>query len=636
MCGLAGFLRPDGFNAMAAEQLVGQLAGRLSHRGPDDHGVWVDELAGIALGHRRLAIIDLSLAGHQPMVSRSDRYVIAFNGEIYNHLELRKDLELSLAVDQWRGHSDTETLLAAVDRWGIEAALGKLVGMFAFALWDRQRRILTLARDRLGEKPLYYGVQGDVFLFGSELKALRAHPAFSPEVDRSALTLYMKYGYIPSPASIYHGVFKLPAGTYLQITGTASFGALPSPIPYWSLRQVVERGAAEPFAGSDAEAVRELEGLLIRAISLQRVADVPLGAFLSGGVDSSTVVALMQAGALQKVKTYTIGYHEAAHSEASYAEAVAEHLGTDHTTLYVTARDALEVIPRLAGMYDEPFGDSSAIPAFLVSSFARRHVTVALSGDGGDELFGGYGRYQRTADIWRAIRRVPYPLRSAAATGIRAWRNGAKGPSIGGHAERLSSYLAATTLEECYDAQVSQFPDARGLVIAEDSPNRKRASPHSPHPGGDFEEMMYVDSCRYLPDDILTKVDRASMAVSLEVRVPMLDHRVFEFAWRLPSTMRVRDRQGKWLLKQLLRKFLPVGMIERPKMGFGIPVGQWLRGPLREWGEDLLAEGRLRSQGYLNPQAVRRHWQQHLTADRAESDTLWQIVAFQAWVASCP
>lgn len=635
MCGLAGFLRPGGFNAMAAEQLVGQLAGRLSHRGPDDHGVWVDELAGIALGHRRLAILDLSLAGHQPMVSRSDRYVIAFNGEIYNHLELRKDLELSGAAGPWRGHSDTETLLAAVDQWGIAAALGKLVGMFAFALWDRQGRILTLARDRLGEKPLYYGAQGDVFLFGSELKALRAHPAFLPQVDRGALMLYMKYGYIPSPASIYSGVFKLPPGTYLQITGTPSFGAMPEPVPYWSLRQVVERGAAEPFGGSDAEAVGELEELLMRSISLQRVADVPLGAFLSGGVDSSTIVALMQASALQKVKTYTVGYHEAAHSEASYAEAVASHLGTDHTTLYVTARDALEVIPRLPGLYDEPFGDSSAIPSFLVSSFARRHVTVALSGDGGDELFGGYGRYQRTADIWSATQRIPHPLRSAAAAGIRAWRSGAKGPSIGGRVERLSSYLAATTLEECYDAQVSRFPDTRGLVIAEDPPAGKLASPHSLRLGEGFEEMMYVDSCRYLPDDILTKVDRASMAVSLEVRVPMLDHRVFEFAWRLPSTMRVRERQGKWLLKRLLRKFLPAGMIDRPKMGFGIPVGEWLRGPLREWGEDLLAEDRLRRQGYLNPRAVRRHWQQHLTADQAETDTLWQILAFQAWVADC-
>ncbi len=505
--------------------------------------------------------------------------------------------------------------------------------MFAFALWDRQRQTLTLARDRLGEKPLYYGVQGDVLLFGSELKALRAHPEFVAEVDRGALAQYMQYGYIPAPSSIYRGIFKLLPGTYLQIDGTGAFGSLPEPVPYWSLSQVVARGAADPFTGSDAEAVSELETHLTRAVALQRIADVPLGAFLSGGVDSSTVVALMQAGISSKAKTFTIGYHEAAHSEATYAEAVAEHLGTDHTTLYVTARDALEVIPRLPHLYDEPFGDSSAIPAFLVSSFARRHVTVALSGDGGDELFGGYGRYRRTADLWRAIRRFPHPLRSVAAAGIRAWRSGTEGPSIGGRAERLSSYLSATTLEECYDAQVSHFPDAHGLVIAEDWSNRKLASPYSPRSGQDIEQMMYVDSTRYLPDDILTKVDRASMAVSLEVRVPMLDHRVLEFAWRLPSTMRVRNGQEKWLLKQLLRKFLPAAMIERPKMGFGVPVGEWLRGPLREWGEDLLTEDRLRSQGFLNPQAVRRHWRQHLSADRTENDSIWQILAFQAWMS---
>ena len=633
MCGLVGILRPDGLNPAATEELVNQLAARLDHRGPDDHGSWVDGAAGIALGHTRLAVLDLSPAGHQPMFSASGRYVIAFNGEIYNHLELRKELELNNSAGPWRGHSDTETLLAAVDHWGIERALGKSVGMFAFALWDRQRRVLTLARDRLGEKPLYYGGRGNLFLFGSELKALRAHPAFVAEVDRNALDLYMQYGYVPAPASIYRGISKLLPGTYLQIAGTGGFDSVPKPIPYWSLSQAVARGAADPFRGSDAEAAGELETHLARAVALQRIADVPLGAFLSGGVDSSMVVALMQAGASSKAKTYTIGYHEAAHSEATYAQAVAEHLGTDHTTLYVTAREALEVIPRLPRLYDEPFGDSSAIPAFLVSAFARRHVTVALSGDGGDELFGGYGRYQRTADLWRAIRRVPYPLRSAAAAAIRTWRSGAKGPSIGARAERYSSYLSATTVEECYDAQVSRFPYANGLVIAGHSRNRRSASPYPPHGDGDFEKMMYVDSCRYLPDDILTKVDRASMAVSLEVRVPMLDHRVLEFAWRLPSAMRTRNRQDKWLLKQLLRKFLPAAMIERPKMGFGVPVGQWLRGPLREWSEDLLTQDRLRSQGFLNPQVVRRLWQQHLSADRGESDSLWQILAFQAWVS---
>jgi asparagine synthase (glutamine-hydrolysing) len=619
----------------AAEQLVGTLAARLIHRGPDDKGVWVDGDAGIALGHRRLAILDLSPAGHQPMISASGRYVIAFNGEIYNHLELRKELDLFGSVPVWRGHSDTETMLAAFERWGIAPALGKMVGMFAFALWDRQRRTLTLARDRLGEKPLYYGWQGDVFLFGSELKALRSHPAFLAEVDRSALTLYMHCGYIPAPASIYRNVFKLPPGTYVQIAVTEVSGTLPEPRSYWSLRQAVERGATDPYRGSDTDAVAELGAHLTRAISLQRIADVPLGAFLSGGVDSSTIVALMQASTSHPVKTYTVGYHESDYSEARYAQAVAKHLGTDHTELFITGREALEVVPRLPGLYDEPFGDSSAIPAFLISSFARRHVTVALSGDGGDELFGGYTRYQRTSDIWRVIRHIPYPLRSAAASGIHAWRVVRNGAPTGEPIDRLALYLSATTLEECYAAQISRLPGVQGLVISGSAAaHESRAVPNSFHPGsGGFDEMMYTDTARYLPDDILAKVDRASMSVSLEVRVPMLDHRVLEFAWRLPPKMKVRDRQGKWLLKQLLRKYLPASMIQRPKMGFGVPVGQWLRGPLREWGEDLLSDDRLRTEGFLNPQVVRRYWHRHLGANRAESDTLWQILAFQAWVA---
>ncbi|MEA3198297.1 MAG: hypothetical protein QOF32_2349, partial [Gammaproteobacteria bacterium] len=501
--------------------------------------------------------------------------------------------------------------------------------------WDRQQRTLTLARDRLGEKPLYYGWQGDVFLFGSELKALRSHPSFRAEVDRSALTLYMQCGYIPAPASIYRNVFKLLPGTYVQIAAAGPCGTLFEPRPYWSLRHAVERGATDPYRGSDMDAVGELEAHLTRAISLQRIADVPLGAFLSGGVDSSMIVALMQAASSSAVKTYTVGYHESAYSEAGYAQAVAKHLGTDHTELFVTAREALEVVPRLPGLYDEPFGDSSAIPAFLVSSFARRHVTVALSGDGGDELFGGYTRYQRTADIWRIIRHVPYPVRSAAASGIRAWQCVRNGASAGEPVDRLALYLSATTLEECYAAQISRFPDVRDLVISGSAASHESlAAPHSFHPGGvGFDQMMYTDTVKYLPDDILAKVDRASMGVSLEVRVPMLDHRVLEFAWRLPSKMKVRNRQGKWLLKQLLRKYLPASMIERPKMGFGVPVGQWLRGPLREWGEDLLADDRLRTQGFLNPQVVRRQWHRHLSADRGESDVLWQILAFQAWVA---
>jgi asparagine synthase (glutamine-hydrolysing) len=618
----------------ATERLVGAMASQLTHRGPDDEGVWVDGEAGIALGHRRLAILDLSPAGHQPMISASNRYAIAFNGEIYNHLELRKELEVLSSFRAWHGHSDTETLLAAFDHWGIAPTLAKTVGMFAIALWDRQQRTLTLARDRLGEKPLYYGWQGDVFLFGSELKALRAHPAFHADIDHSALTLYMQYGYIPAPASIYRGIFKLIPGAYFQISAKTPYGALSEPREYWSLRQSIERGAADPFSGSDTDAIGQLEAHLTRAISLQRVADVPLGAFLSGGVDSSAIVALMQCHASNPVKTYTIGYHESRYNEAGYAQAVAKHLGTDHTELRVTAREALDVIPQVATLYDEPFGDSSAIAAFLVSSFARRHVKVALSGDGGDELFGGYTRYQRTADIWRGIRHVPSIIRSAVAGGIQAWGRAGTGSAGGGRACRLALYLSAATLQECYDAQTLRYPRAHDLLIHRAAAHRWPALPNIRHFGGrGFDEMMYTDTSRYLPDDILTKVDRASMGVGLEVRVPMLDHRVLEFAWRLPLKMKVRDRQGKWILKQLLRKYLPACMIERPKMGFGIPVGQWLRGPLREWGEDLLAEDRLRREGFLNPQAVRRQWRRHLSTECDENDALWQILAFQAWLA---
>jgi len=632
MCGLVGFWNPAGLQAQPAKQLVAALAERLVHRGPDDQGEWVDGAAGIALGHRRLAVIDLSAAGHQPMTSGSDRYVIAFNGEIYNHLELRKELDRAGTPPAWHGHSDTETLLAAFDRWGIETALGKTVGMFAFALWDRQQRTLTLARDRLGEKPLYYGWQGGVFLFGSELKALRAHPEFHADVDRGALSLYMQYGYVPAPASIYRNVYKLMPGSFMQIAAASRCGALPEPRTYWSLLQAVERGRADPYGGGDAEAIDELEAHLKRAVSLQRIADVPLGAFLSGGVDSSTIVALMQDDAAHPVKTYTVGYGESAFSESRYARDVAEHLGTDHTDLHVSAREALDVIPRLVALYDEPFGDSSAIPAFLISSLARRHVTVALSGDGGDELFGGYTRYQRTADIWSALNRVPRAARWAAARGIHAWRRA--GLPSGERADRMASYLSASTMAECYDAQLSRFPEAPALVMGGRTAQSGGSVPSAfGSAGGRYDEMMYTDSSRYLPDDILTKVDRASMAVSLEVRVPMLDHRVLEFAWRLPSKMKVRGRQGKWLLKQLLAKYLPASMIERPKMGFGIPVGLWLRGPLREWGEDLLAEDRLRREGFLDPQAVRRRWLRHLAADGGESDALWQMLAFQAWAA---
>jgi asparagine synthase (glutamine-hydrolysing) len=630
MCGLVGFFRPEGLSAASRDGIIKAITATLAHRGPDDSGTWVDAVSGIALGHRRLSILDLSSAGHQPMSSASGRYVIVFNGEIYNHLQLRKELERLGSSPVWRGHSDTETLLYGFERWGIEPALKKTVGMFAFALWDRRQRVLTLARDRMGEKPLYYGWQGSEFLFGSELKALGAHPAFRAEVDRNALALYMRYGYIPAPHSIYRHIFKLPPGTIFQLSAEHGRGSSHEPKAYWSLREVAVQGLTDPFDGTDKDAIDELEARLREAVSLQSVADVPLGAFLSGGVDSTTVVALMQARSSRPVKTFTIGFREWGYNEAEHANAVAQHLGTEHTELYVTAREALEVIPRLPTLYDEPFGDSSAIPTFLVSSLARRHVAVSLSGDGGDEMFAGYTRYRRTQEIWRVMRQVPYFVRNAVSHGMRPLFR--QGSSIGCRARRVARYLSARTAEECYDAQILQRDDIDDLVLgSQDAPHANARLTSILPRSSIYDQMMYMDTMSYLPDDILVKVDRASMGVGLEARVPMLDHRVVEFAWRLPLRMKVRGRENKWILKQVLRKYVPSAMTDRPKSGFGIPVVQWLRGPLRDWAEDLLSEDRLKDEGLLNPRRVREQWSRHCAGVQPGNDSLWQLLAFQAW-----
>jgi len=638
MCGLAGFFRPAGLFMPSCEELLKRLTDTLHHRGPDDSGSWVDADAGIALGHRRLAILDLSPSGHQPMVSGSGRYVIVFNGEIYNHLAIRKEIEMLQSSQDWRGHSDTETLLAGFDCWGLEATLRKTSGMFALALWDRQSRTLSLARDRIGEKPLFYGWQGDVFLFGSELKALRVHPAFRAEIDRDILAMYMQRGYIEAPNSIYKSIRKLTAGSYLQLSAQHAHGITPEPRIYWSLREVIKNGVANPFAGSDAAGINELEAVLRRSISLQCVADVPLGAFLSGGIDSSTVVALMQSQSSRPVKTFTVGFHESDYQEASYARSVARHIGTDHTELYVTPKEAMEVIPLLPDLYDEPFGDSSAIPTFIVSRFARQNVTVCLSGDGGDELFGGYSRYQRTDDAWRFLSRIPHGARNAMSYGCRAYSRRDRTSSLGWRASRLSSYLSARTAQECYAAALLQSQDVDELVIGSRPWIGSEPKPETmplASPGDNlYDTMMYADTMSYLPDDILAKVDRASMGVSLEVRVPMLDHHVVEFVWRLPLHMKVRERQGKWLLKRLLEKYIPISLIERPKMGFGVPVGEWVRGPLREWADDLLAENRMRREGFLNPRRVREQWSRHLNRASHEGDSLWQVLMFQAWLTT--
>lgn len=635
--------------------MAAAMAQRIVHRGPDDSGVWVDVEAGIALAHRRLSILDLSPAGHQPMVSVLGRYVIVFNGEIYNYLELRRELDDSPhhgllqgegGVPHWRGHSDTETLLACFEAWGIEATLKKSVGMFAIALWDRAERVLTLARDRMGEKPLYYGWQGETFLFGSELKALRAHPAFQGKIDRDSLALMLRHNYIPAPYSIYQGIRKLPPGTYLKLLMGKREG---EPVPYWSLREVAERGQAQPFVGSETEAVTALEAHLLESIGLQMIADVPLGAFLSGGVDSSTVVALMQAQSIRPVKTFTIGFHEEGYNEAQHAKVVARHLDTEHTELYVTPDEAMNVIPHLPALYDEPFSDSSQIPTFLLSQLAKQHVTVSLSGDAGDELFGGYGRYFLARSIWRKVGWIPYVWRKGLARGIRllspeAWNaigqpfanfllGGLRPRPFGDRTHKLAEIIADGSREKIYRGLVSIWKRPADVVIGGTEPPTALTDRSSWPAIHDFEQrMMYLDTMSYLPDDILVKVDRAAMGVSLETRVPFLDHRVVEFAWGLPLSMKIRGGQGKWILRQVLYKYVPEELIERPKMGFGVPIDSWLRGPLKEWAEALLDESRLKREGYFNPAPIRQKWVEHLSGQRNWQYYLWDVLMFQAWL----
>ncbi len=651
MCGLSGFLSKN--FPQYPEQLLKNMGQAISHRGPDDNGQWWDGDAGIGLSHRRLSILDLSPAGHQPMLSACGRFVIAFNGEIYNHLELRRELEKILPTPIlqrkdvcWRGHSDTETLLAAFATWGIEAALQKCTGMFALACWDRQKRTLTLARDRLGEKPLYYGWQGNSFLFGSELKALKAHPAFNAEVNRDALALLMRHNYIPAPYSIWQGLNKLQPGCLLTVS-TAQ--REPHITPYWSGKHIIEAGLRSPFTGSADEAVSALETVLQDAIGQQMVADVPLGAFLSGGVDSSTVVALMQAQSSRPVRTFSIGFHEAQYNEAEHAKAVAKHLGTEHTELYVTANDALNVIPKLPSLYDEPFSDSSQIPTFLVAQMARQHVTVSLSGDAGDELFCGYNRYLMASRLWGKLSQLPVGLRRAMASSLTtlspaAWNRLANPltkslPSrfgqmnVGDKLYKGAGVLACQTAGELYLNLVSHWQDPAGLVLGATEPptllTTTKAQPNTPT---DIERMMALDMLTYLPDDILTKVDRAAMGVSLETRVPFLDHRVVEFAWTLPLQYKLRNGVGKWALRQVLYKHVPKALIERPKMGFGVPIDDWLRGPLRDWAETLLNEKRLRNEGFFNPLPIRIKWEEHLSGKRNWHYYLWDVLMFQAWL----
>jgi len=648
MCGIVGFWQ-SGYDADTARRVLTDMECALKHRGPDDSGIWFEPQVGLGFGHRRLSIVDLSPEGHQPMASASGRFTICFNGEVFNFGSLME--ELQRLGHRFRGHSDTEVMLAAFEQWGLEASVKRFVGMFAFALWDAQERTLHLVRDRLGIKPLYYGWQQGVLLFGSELKGLRAHPAFHADVDRDALALFLRHGYIPAPHTIYQGIRKQQPGTILTLREGRPAEQMEERA-FWSAREVVETGMRAPLKLSDEEAIEQLDAALRDSVRLRMVADVPLGAFLSGGVDSSTVVALMQAQSSRPVRTFSIGFNEEAYNEAPYARAVAQHLGTDHTELTVTPREAMAVIPRLPSMYDEPFADSSQIPTFLVSQLTRQHVTVSLSGDGGDELFGGYDRYPQAVELWQRMHKLPRWTRRAAAGMIRSTPAGLLDAGLGWMKPMLSRYgrfqhntrpadklrkladlLDSQSPVQAYHRSLSYWHQPEAVAIHSSEPATALVNPAmwADLPSV-YSLFMYLDLVTYLPDDILVKVDRASMAVALEARVPLLDHRVVELSWRLPFDLKVRNGERKWILRRVLDRYVPRSLIERRKMGFGVPVFDWLRGPLRPWADALLDERRLTSEGYLNPAPIRTAWRQHLEQGMNQGARLWNVLMFQAWL----
>jgi asparagine synthase (glutamine-hydrolysing) len=639
MCGIVGVLD---HRSRDLKSVIEPMVQSLHHRGPDASGIWLDQQCGLALGHARLSILDLSPNGHQPMLSEDGRYVVTYNGEIYNFAELRHDLEQT--GYRFRGHSDTEVLLAAISQWGVEPAVSRCNGMFAFALWDRITRTLYLGRDRLGEKPLYYGRSGKTFFFASELKALKAYPSFKADISRNVVALFMRHMYISSPYSIYQGIFKLPPGTILTLDFRDTERTA-RPVPYWTVKDIAERGAAQETKLSEEEAIDHLDQLLRDAVRLRMVADVPLGACLSGGIDSSTVVALMQTQSTRPIKTFSIGFNERSYDEAIHAKMVARHLGTEHTELYVSPEQAMAVIPLLPTMYDEPFADSSQIPTFLVSQLARRHVTVSLSGDGGDELFGGYNRYLYARSIWEGIGWMPTGFRRFLANGINLTV-----PLIGDAVlrcmgaviptqqntvdklQKLARILKMADQDSIYRSLLSHWKEPSTVVSGGIEPMTLLTDRTQWANLSDFtKRMMYLDTITYLPDDVLVKLDRASMAVSLEARLPLLDHRIVEFAWQVPISMKIRRSQGKWLLRQVLQRYVPHQLFDRPKMGFGIPMDSWLRGPLRDWAEDLLDERRLDKEGVFHAKPIREKWAEHLSGKRDWSYLLWDVLMFQGW-----
>lgn len=644
MCGIAGFLSAKSrYSSDAMKGIIGAMSTSIAHRGPDHSGEWLDCDKGIALGHQRLSIIDLSPSGNQPMLSRDGRYVIIFNGEIYNFRELREEL-LALG-HKFIGDSDTEVLLASIIVWGMENALKKSRGMFALALWDNSENRLFLARDRFGEKPLYYYSADGLFLFASELKALHKHPGFNPEINRNMLCLYFRHNYIPAPNCIYKNTSQVLPGTYLCVNKE---GTVSKPETYWSFSDVAIESNKNPFEGSEQDAENRLQDLLEDSVREQMISDVPLGAMLSGGIDSSCIVALMQKSSDKNVRTFSVAYDDAVYNEAEYAAEVAKHLGTDHTELHIKSSDAIDLIPSLSQIYDEPFSDASQLPTTLISRLTRDHVTVALTGDAGDELFGGYNRYFWASRIDKLFGHIPKNIRNMisrclTAPSVRSWDSLFKAtekvvPSRfrfslpGDKIYKLASVLNYSDSHDLYKRLVSHWQEPESLIKDGQEPvflgNIEKPVK------GDMEfsrRMMYLDSLSYLPYDILCKVDRAAMFSSLETRVPFLDPRIVEFAWSLPGQYLIRGGQGKWLLRQVLYKHVPRKLIDRPKMGFGVPIDSWLRGPLRDWAEDLLDEEKIRQQGYLNPKPIRQAWQEHLSGHRNWQYHIWDVLMFQAW-----
>lgn len=646
MCGIVGFFVPTDFKGWS--KALPLAVSVIGHRGPDASGQWLDEAAGLGLGHARLSILDLSEAGAQPMFSNSGRYVIVFNGEIYNHLEIRANIEQVTGAVSWRGHSDTETLLAAIECWGLEKALEQCVGMFAIGLWDKEDLTLSLARDRFGEKPLYYAWQHGSLSFASELKALRQLPAFDACVDRDALSLLLHDGYISAPYTIYKDAYKLLPGHILRLTqADIAVLRLPDTYPYWTLESAVARGVETPFKGSAYDAVAELNSHLSQAVREQMLADVPLGAFLSGGVDSSVIVALMQSQSVTPVKTFAMGFSDPSYDESKYARDVAQYLGTEHTEWIVSPEEALAVIPHLPEIYDEPFADVSAIPTCILSRIAREKVAVSLSGDAGDELFAGYNRYLGSAKTWQKVSKVPRGARQILSSAVLAlepttWDAFAnklndcvprrmRYKAVGNKLHRLAKAAQARNPSEFYEYLTAKWRFPQEVLRQGHLPNASGAKFLTQQSGLSLEAMMLADTAQYLPDDILVKVDRASMAVSLETRVPMLDHRLVEFVWALPMSMKVHAGTGKWILKEVLNQYVPKSLIDRPKMGFDVPIDRWLRGPLRDWAETLLDERMLEQQSFFNAPLVRTLWEAHVSGTKSHHHELWPILMFQAW-----